>query len=85
MLWWNGRQIANVSLGRDGVTRARLDARKIWQLEEARAASIAQGKRHADRWCAAKLYPEKRLRAASLSKHRPACCRHLSMSNRPCA
>lgn len=29
-----------------------------------RAASIAQGKRFAERWCAVRIYPEMRLRAA---------------------
>lgn len=64
MLWWNGRQIANVSLAKDGGARVRLDARKMWQIKDERAASIAQGKRYAERWCAARLYPEMRLRAA---------------------
>ncbi len=64
VLWWNGRQIANVSRSKDGGARVRLDARKMWQIKEGRAASIAQGKRYAERWCAARLYPEIRLRAA---------------------
>ncbi len=64
VLWWSGRQIANVRCGKDGAVRVRLDARKMWQVKEARAASIAQGKRYAERWCAARLYPEMRLRAA---------------------
>lgn len=64
VLWWSGRQIANVRLSNDGGARVRLDARKMWQVKEARAASIAQGRRYAERWCAARLYPEMRLRAA---------------------
>ncbi|WP_432592821.1 hypothetical protein [Stenotrophomonas maltophilia] len=64
VLWWNGRQIANVSVAKDGGARVRLDARKMWQIKDERAASIAQGKRYAERWCAARLYPEMRLRAA---------------------
>lgn len=64
VLWWSGRQIANVSAAKDGGARVRLDARKMWQVKEARAASFAQGKRYAERWCAARLYPEMRLRAA---------------------
>ncbi|MGO4718016.1 hypothetical protein AB4071_02665 [Stenotrophomonas sp. 2MCAF14_2] len=64
VLWWGGRQIANVRCGKDGAVRVRLDARKMWQIKEAPAASIAQGKRYAERWCAARLYPEMRLRAA---------------------
>ncbi|HGM5918674.1 TPA: hypothetical protein ACKP5X_000944 [Stenotrophomonas maltophilia] len=64
VLWWSGRQIANVSLSKGSGARIRLDARKMWQVKEGRAASIAQGKRYAERWCAARLYPEMRLRAA---------------------
>ena len=64
VLWWNGRQIANVSLGMDSRARIRLDARKMWQIKEERAASIAQGKRYAERWCAARLYPYLPLREA---------------------
>lgn len=64
VLWWNGRQIANVRCGDDGAVRVHLDARKMWQTKDVRAASIAQGRRYAERWCAARLYPEMRLRAA---------------------
>lgn len=41
-----------------------MDIRKVRQTKDVRAASIAQGKRYAERWCAARLYPELRLRAA---------------------
>lgn len=44
--------------------RVHLDARKMWQTKDAWAASVDQGKRYAERWCAARLYPEMRLRAA---------------------
>jgi hypothetical protein len=64
VLWWNGRQIANVRCGKDGVVRVHLDARKMWKTKDVPAASIAQGKRYAERWCAVRLYPEIRLRAA---------------------
>jgi len=64
VLWWNGRQIVNVSSAKDGGVRVRLNARKMWDTKDVRAASIAQGKRYAERWCAARLYPEMRLRAA---------------------
>ncbi len=64
VLWWSGRQIVNIRSGKDGTVRVRLDARKMWQVKEARAASIAQGRRYAERWCAVRLYPEMRLRAA---------------------
>lgn len=64
MLWWSGRQIANVTPAKDGGVRVHLDARKMWETKNVRAASMAQGKRYAERWCAARLYPEMRLRAA---------------------
>ena len=63
-MWWSGRQIANVSAAKDGSVRVRLNARKMWDTKDVRVASIAQGKRYAERWCAARLYPEMRLRAA---------------------
>lgn len=44
--------------------RVHLDARKMWQTKDVWAASVEQGKRYAVRWCAARLYPEMRLRAA---------------------
>lgn len=64
MLWWNGRQIAHVTSAKDGGVRVHLDARKMWDTKNVRAASIQQGKRYAERWCAARLYPELRLREA---------------------
>jgi hypothetical protein len=36
----------------------------MWQTKDEWAASLAQGKRYAERWCAVRLYPELRLRAA---------------------
>ena len=44
--------------------RVHLDARKMWQTKDVWAASVDQGKRYAERWCAARLYPEMRLQAA---------------------
>ena len=64
MLWWNGRQIAHVTSAKDGGVRVHLDARKMWDTKNVRAASIQQDKRYAERWCAARLYPELRLREA---------------------
>lgn len=64
MLWWSGRQIAHVSPSKDGGARVHMDARKMWQTKDVRAASIKQGKIYAERWCAARLYPELRLREA---------------------
>ncbi len=64
VLWWSGRQIAHVVPAKDGGVRVHLDARKMRDTEDVRAASMAQGKRYAERWCAIRLYPELRLRAA---------------------
>ncbi|MGE8274020.1 hypothetical protein [Stenotrophomonas sp.] len=36
----------------------------MWQTKDEWAASLTQGKRYAERWCAVRLYPELRLRAA---------------------
>lgn len=64
VLWWSGRQIAQVTPSKDRGVRVHLDARKMWQTKDERAASIAQGKRYAERWCAARLYPGLPLREA---------------------
>ena len=36
----------------------------MWQVKKVRAASVRQAKRYAQRWCAARLYPELPLREA---------------------
>ncbi|WP_325051524.1 hypothetical protein [Stenotrophomonas sp. YAU14D1_LEIMI4_1] len=36
----------------------------MWHVKEARVASVRQGKRFAERWCAARLYPGLPLREA---------------------
>ncbi|MEN5355081.1 MULTISPECIES: hypothetical protein [Stenotrophomonas maltophilia group] len=64
VLWWSGRQIAQITPAKDGDVRVHLDARKMWETKNERAASIAQGKRFAERWCAVRLYPELPLRQA---------------------
>lgn len=64
VLWWTGGQIAHVTPAKDGGARVHMDARKMWQTKDVRAASIQQGKRYAERWCAARLYPKLRLREA---------------------
>ncbi|MCW2065056.1 UNVERIFIED_ORG: hypothetical protein M2420_000375 [Stenotrophomonas maltophilia] len=64
VLWWSGRQIANVTPAKDGGARVHMDVRKMWQTKDVRAASIKQGRLYAERWCAARLYPELRLREA---------------------
>lgn len=64
MLWWSGRQIAQVSPAKERGVRVHLDARKMWQTKDVWAASVDQGKRYAERWCAARLYPDLPLREA---------------------
>ncbi|CAH0139849.1 hypothetical protein SRABI66_00816 [Stenotrophomonas lactitubi] len=36
----------------------------MWDTKDVRAASIRQGRRYAERWCATRLYPELGLREA---------------------
>lgn len=63
-LWYNGRETASVAAdGRPGV-RVWMEGQKMWQVKEARAANVRQAKRYAERWCAARLYPDLPLRQA---------------------
>lgn len=63
-LWWNGREVASPTPDRGGDLRMTLSALKMWQTKNAPVASIRQGKRFAERWCAARLYPGLPLREA---------------------
>lgn len=63
-LWWNGREVASLTPDREGGLRMKLNALKMWQTKSERAASVRQGKRFAERWCAARLYPSLPLREA---------------------
>jgi len=62
-LWWGNRQIASVQPGSLGV-RVVLSCRKLWQNKEVRAASVGQGKRYPERWCAARVLEEVPLKEA---------------------
>lgn len=63
-LWYNGRETASVTPdGRPGV-RLWMEGEKFWHVKEVRAASVRQAKRYAERWCAARLYPDLPLREA---------------------
>jgi len=53
-LWWGNRELAHVQPDARGV-RVVLACRKLWQNKEVRAASVGQGKRYAERWCAARV------------------------------
>jgi len=63
-LWWNGREVASLTPDRAGGLRMALNALKMWQTKSVRVASFRQGKRFAERWCAARLYPDLPLREA---------------------
>ncbi|WP_343161367.1 hypothetical protein [Stenotrophomonas sp. B1-1] len=41
-----------------------MEGQKFWQVKDVRVASVRQGKRFAERWCAARLYPGVPLREA---------------------
>lgn len=60
-LRWNGREVAAVTSAPGGA-RVILNARKLWQVKEVRAASVEQGRRYAERWCAVRMFPEFPLR-----------------------
>ncbi len=63
-LWYNGRETASVVPdGRPGL-RLWMEGQKFWQVKDVRVASVRQGKRFAERWCAARLYPGVPLREA---------------------
>ncbi|WQI19738.1 hypothetical protein U2S91_16545 [Stenotrophomonas maltophilia] len=63
-LWWNGRSVANITPAPGRGVRLHLDARKIFETKKVFAASVSQGKRYAERWCAARLYSDLPLREA---------------------
>ncbi|MGE8452931.1 MAG: hypothetical protein ACN6OP_20395 [Pseudomonadales bacterium] len=63
-LWWNGRSVANITPAPGRGVRLHLNARKIFETKNAFAASVSQGKRYAERWCAARLYSDLPLREA---------------------
>jgi len=41
-----------------------MEGQKMWEVKEVRAANVRQAKRYAERWCAARLYPDLPLRQA---------------------
>lgn len=63
-LWWNGREVACATPASEGGYRLHLNALKMWRTKNAPVASILQGKRFAERWCAARLCPGLPLREA---------------------
>ena len=63
-LWYNGRETASVTPDGGSGVRLWMEGQKMWHTKEARAANVRQAKRYAERWCAARLYPELPLREA---------------------
>ncbi len=63
-LWYNGRETANVTLDAGPGVRLWMEGQKMWHTKEARVANVRQAKRYAERWCAARLYPDLPLRQA---------------------
>ncbi|MHB9786097.1 hypothetical protein [Stenotrophomonas maltophilia] len=63
-LWYNGRETAGIAPDGGPGVRLWMEGQKMWQVKEVRAANVRQAKRYAERWCAARLYPEMRLREA---------------------
>lgn len=63
VLWWGNRQISTVQPGAHGI-RVVLSCRKLWEDKEVWASSVRQGKRYAERWCAARVLEGVPLREA---------------------
>lgn len=63
-LWYNGRETASVTPDGGPGVRLWMEDQKMWHTKEARAANVWQAKRYAERWCAARLYPDLPLREA---------------------
>lgn len=62
-LWWGHKAVAIIHPLSDGTARLTLNALKMWQVKEVTAANIDQAKRYAERWCAARLFPEVSIKA----------------------
>ncbi|HCT28095.1 MAG TPA: hypothetical protein DIW85_18070 [Stenotrophomonas sp.] len=63
-LWWNGRSVANIVPHAVLGFRVYLDARRMSQTKVVAATNVRQARRYAERWCAARLCPQLRLREA---------------------
>lgn len=92
-LWYNGRETASVTPDGGPGVGLWMEGQKMWQVKEVRAANVRQAKRYAERWCAARLYPELPLREAvarltdittiQLPAPLPGCRQPASSGNRP--
>lgn len=63
-LWWHGRSVANIVPHAVLGFRVCLDARRTPKAKIVAAANARQARRYAERWCAARLCPQLRLRDA---------------------
>ncbi|MDV3515156.1 hypothetical protein [Stenotrophomonas sp. C1657] len=63
-LWYNGRETASITPDGGPGVRLWMEGQKMWHVKEVRAANVRQAKRYAERWCAARLYPDLPLREA---------------------
>jgi len=63
-LWYNGRETASIAPDGGPGVRLWMEGQKMWHVKEVRAANVRQAKRYAERWCAARLYPDLPLREA---------------------
>ncbi len=63
-LWYNGRETASVTPDCGPGVRLWMEGKKFRDVKEVRAANVRQAKRYGERWCAARLYPDLRLREA---------------------
>jgi hypothetical protein len=63
-LWWNERSVANITPAPGRGVRLHLNGRKVFETKNVFGASVSQGKRYAERWCAARLYSDLPLREA---------------------
>ncbi|WP_117311152.1 hypothetical protein [Stenotrophomonas sp. G4] len=63
-LWYNGRETASIAPDGGPSVRLWMEGQKMWHVKEVRAANVRQAKRYAERWCAARLYPDLPLREA---------------------
>jgi hypothetical protein len=63
-LWWSGRCVASIVPHAVFGVRLFLDARKASQTKVVAAVNARQARRYAERWCAARLCPQLRLRDA---------------------
>ncbi len=63
-LWYNGRETASVTPDGGPGVHLWMEGQKLCHVKEVRAANVRQAKRYAERWCAARLYPDLPLHSA---------------------